>query len=344
MKPRSKEGRTFNISAGERPKVLLLGNGIAREYYEGANWNKVLEQIRIDGGFALPSEQYQMPMPLKADMFAKNNLNKFIELLNVDLPHDKEHDLLSRLLNMNFDYILTTNYTYEAECAVLNSPEIKISLINSTHYLRENRYFNDNREYSNNETEQHRVEIDTLQKYENLISTYNDIENKKIWHIHGEAAYPNTMVLGYSAYAQLLHTYMKKIEDPENGWLNAFVNGDVYILGFGMDFAEIDLWWLLQHKSETWKKRKGKKPDTLYFNPQPYYPDSSAILQYTQGATEWCKIKMLRSCGVKIKNIRFNNIKKDNSNNNDNSMSYNEFYEFAKNKIEEHIEKRKQEN
>ena len=327
-----------------RAKVLLLGNGIAREYYNGAGWNKVFEQIRIDGHFALPSEQYQMSMPLKADMFAKNNLDKFLELLKIDLPHDKEHNFFPQLLNLDFDYILTTNYTYEAECALLNLREIEISLINSTHYLSGNKYFNNNREYSNNETtEQHRAEIDNLQKYEDLISTYNDIENKKIWHIHGEAAYPNTMVLGYSAYAQLLHTYMEKIEAPENGWLNAFVNGDVYILGFGMDFAEIDLWWLLQHKSETWKKRKGKKPDTLYFNPQPYCPDNSAILQYMHGTSEWCKIKMLRSCGVKIKNIRFNNIQKDDSNNNYESTGYKEFYELAKDKIEESIENRKQE-
>ncbi len=325
-----------------RPKVLLLGNGIARTYYKGANWDKVLEKIRIDGHFDLPSEKYQMPMPLKADMFARNNLDKFLELLDINLPHDKEHNFFTQLLKLDFDYILTTNYTYEAECAILGAPFIFYQNIN--HYLDGKDckiIFKDISVPCDI-----RKKIDEKQKVEDLITTFNAEKDKKIWHIHGEAAYPHSMVLGYSAYAKLLHSYIKHIDhiDPleinnhgEETWLDKFLEGDVYILGFGMDFAEIDLWWLLQYKSKFGKKTEGKKPDTLYFNPQPFIPDSSETQQYIQGTSEWCKLKMLRACGVKIIDIKFNNILDDGS------KSYKKFYELAKDKIEEHFEKRKQE-
>lgn len=320
-----------------RPKVLLLGNGIARTYYKGANWDKVLDEIRDKKSYPMPSNYYKIPMPLKADMFAKNNLDQFLELLNIDLPHDKEHNFFPQLLNLDFDYILTTNYTYEAECALLNAPEIEISRINRAHYLIGNTYFNNTQEYSDNETEQHRAEIDRIQEFKNLISTYNDIENKKIWHIHGEAAYPSTMVLGYSAYAQLLHSYIDHIDHleinnhGEETWLNKFLEGDVYILGFGMDFAEIDLWWLLQHKNN-------EATATYFFNPQPYYPDDSALQQYIHGTSEWCKLKMLGTCGVKIIDIKFNNILDDGS------KSYKEFYDKALAKIQKYVPKRNSDN
>lgn len=311
-------------------KVLLLGNGIAREYYKGAGWNEVLDKLRNLGHYTLPSGKYQMPMPLKAEMFAKNNLNEFLELLNIDLPHDKQHNSFGELLSLNFHHILTTNYTYEAECALLNAPEIELSRINRIHNLTGNNYFNNNQEYSDNKTEHHRVEIDNLQKYEDLITTYNAIGNKKIWHIHGEAAYPHSIVLGYSAYAQLLHSYMKKIETPENSWLDAFVNGDVYILGFGMDFAEIDLWWLLKYKSDHRKNAK-----TIFFNPLPTNISSCKVCEQAncEGSEKWCKLKMLEIYGVQIENINFE-IEYDN---NSKEPKFRNFYEKSLQSIERDI-------
>ena len=31
-------------------------------------------------------------------------------------------------------------------------------------------------------------------------------------------------------------------------WIDYFILGDLYILGFGFDFAEFDLWWLVNRK------------------------------------------------------------------------------------------------
>ena len=44
--------------------------------------------------------------------------------------------------------------------------------------------------------------------------------------------------------------YYKKEEDKirPKSWLEYFIFGDVYVVGFGMDLSEIDLWWLLNRK------------------------------------------------------------------------------------------------
>ena len=40
--------------------------------------------------------------------------------------------------------------------------------------------------------------------------------------------------------------------------------GDVYVLGFGYDYSEQDLWWLLNRKANENKIEKGK---TYYYEP-----------------------------------------------------------------------------
>ena len=39
-----------------------------------------------------------------------------------------------------------------------------------------------------------------------------------------------------------------RLDEPSGCWLDSFVLGNVNILGLGMDFSELDLWWLLNRK------------------------------------------------------------------------------------------------
>lgn len=43
-------------------------------------------------------------------------------------------------------------------------------------------------------------------------------------------------------------------------WSEAFIFGDVYVLGYGFGFAESDMWWLLDRK-----KREGKGAGRTFF-------------------------------------------------------------------------------
>lgn len=88
---------------------------------------------------------------------------------------------------------------------------------------------------------------------------------KPVWHIHGEAAKYNSMVLGLLYYGRLL-SYVKdyvqiatreykKTQDKKKtyvpkSWVDYFLFGDVYIVGQGLDFSEMVLWWLICYKKQ----------------------------------------------------------------------------------------------
>ncbi len=95
-----------------------------------------------------------------------------------------------------------------------------------------------------------------------------------VWHVHGDVARPSSMVLGFDHYAgtlQKIRNYVTdgievkkarfKVSSPvKNGvlnfttdrtiysWVDYFLRDHIHIVGLGMDFTEIDLWWLLLHK------------------------------------------------------------------------------------------------
>lgn len=305
-------------------KVLLLGNGIAREYYKGANWDKVLDKIRDKTSYPMPSIYYKIPMPLKAEMFTKGQLQSKIKEEEdlFSLPPKTDHEFVRKLLDLNFTHILTTNYTYEVDCAQFRNETKEVIKYNELAPL-----------HHPERTESDSESTHLSKNYDALINTYNKIGNIDIWHIHGEAFFPESIVLGHESYGYLLKKYIEHFENPySKTWLDAFVNGDVYILGFGMDFSEIDLWWLLQYKHKL--KHNNETTATYFFNPQPDNPDDSALQQYIQGTSEWCKLQMLKTCGVKIIDIKFNNILDDKS------ISYKGFYEKALAKIQKYVPKR----
>ena len=94
--------------------------------------------------------------------------------------------------------------------------------------------------------------------------------SKLFWHIHGEAEVPNTITLGYdqySGYLQKIRSYATSERTGEKGspfkrghldfdlgeggvysWLDVFFRDDIHVVGLGLDFTEIDLWWAVTYK------------------------------------------------------------------------------------------------
>ena len=82
-----------------------------------------------------------------------------------------------------------------------------------------------------------------------------------LWHIHGECTVSRGVVLGHDRYGRLLsrieklcdsQNYFAISKKPENvyikSWAELFLYGDIYIVGFGFDLSEFDLWWLMKRK------------------------------------------------------------------------------------------------
>ena len=214
-------------------------------------------------------------MPLKAAMLTNNTLAS--KMRNVVKPRDIQDpkidgydwssfiqatpemkERLVRLIRDNFDYVLTTNYSYEIEAAILNRRNLSESQISRIMHFHE---------------------VDHAQT-QFLVNTFNDADGVPVWHVHGEARKPDSMIIGSYYYGKLLRRCVERLDgsaEPEEegkkrysrssktnlfkaltkqekaikigSWIDAFVLGDVYMLGFGLDFSETDIWWLLEYKA-----------------------------------------------------------------------------------------------
>ena len=315
MAKKLETGKPLNISAGERPKVLLLGNGIVQAFGKGKSWNKFLGAIKGDDDFTLEAKKYQMPMPLKATMLTGNSAQSKIKEFcteNQDWGlsvNKRQKEFLQKLLALNFDHILTTNYSCEIECASLNIPKI------SKEYIKEKQCF-----YSteNEKGSQRKFYITTFNR---IKDTINGGEHD-IWHIHGDVALPDSIALNNEYYGKLVGRYQKWITEnhaPEKikSWIDAFLYGDLYILGFGMNFDETDLWWLLEYKAKN--ENFGK---TVFF-------DKDLKKAAKEGTRSWCKRKLLEVLKVKIEDC---GCKTDN---------YKDFYKKACEDIKKEIGEKK---
>ena len=260
------------------PQILLLGNGLNRAYDNGS-WNDMLRAItqRED----LPAN-LSSPMPLQAILASNDHLStelhtpEFEQTWYGSLNNTDQRAMYNKLLDLPVTDILTTNYSYELETAALDCNVTEKQIKKLAHHT----------------AQVSRCEI------RGRFFTYNQLPNdKRVWHIHGEARTPDSMVLGHyfygntvarmkaylEQYGGLYSHYQKQGQSkPLRSWLDAFILGDVYVLGFGFDLSELDLWWLLNRK-----KLENANHGKVYF----YEPS-------TVGFNE--KQELLKLMGVKI--------------------------------------------
>ena len=117
-----------------------------------------------------------------------------------------------------------------------------------------------------------------------MLHTYYSIPREQgdlpLFHIHGEARIPNTVILGHYYYGNLLFCCDEYLTHrapaqryplwpgqeamPALSWLDYLILGEVYSLGFGFDTSEMDLWWLLCRK----KRERAPHGDLWFFEPE----------------------------------------------------------------------------
>lgn len=250
------------IPFGHTPQVLLLGNGINRAFNFGS-WDDLIQDIQtVPLDEAGKKELQKVPYPLQPVILTGDHVGSGMKKIAASLselePCEEEKEVLRTAAALPMDAILTANYTYELEKAVSKDfrclPSRRCARRQKAH---------DSGKPSQNEA----------------LHTYMDVlPGKSIWHIHGEAAKPDTMILGHYYYGKLLSRVQQYIpilirrnaehRKKQEGmvyrsWVEYFMLGDVHIVGLGLDLSEMDLWWLINCK-------KRHFPDTkVYF----YCPD-----------------------------------------------------------------------
>ena len=73
-------------------------------------------------------------------------------------------------------------------------------------------------------------------------------EEISLWNIHGDVYHPKSIIIGFSEYCKYIseiENYLGSTNYEKDSWLMLFLTTDVYILGFGLVFEELDLWYLL---------------------------------------------------------------------------------------------------
>ena len=263
---KKQETKMFDLTV-RKPKVLLIGNGLSRAY-NAESWDCFLDSInRKKEEFPTPKDIVDMPMSLRIILLTENHvrtamkenkeyfLKEFYEKLDKGINQE-----IRKLFSCGFDYILTTNYSYELEYSIYGNS------------LTESRLKNEVQRY---------IEVDRAEtKY--MLHTFNHIvsdgKETDIWHIHGEARKPDSMIIGSDYYSRLSYRIIEELGkidyDKKDGmdfnkvvvrnWPEAILFGDVYVLGFGYDYCEQDLWWLLCRKANETRIKVGK---TFFYEP-----------------------------------------------------------------------------
>ena len=247
----------INLHANHKPRVLLLGNGILR-LAGGIDWNTLLNPLNTR---CVPTGVLeQVPMSMRPETMSGTNVENISKQISAALINSKNclSPQLEELLSLDFDCILTTNYTYEIEAVLHQGKWSKYTRSKCFQYL------------GDGNAKQHNLQCCyVLQR--------SDGKTIPVFHIHGDAYRSTSLVLSYHSYvraAYYLFEYSKKRkniyqenqqeEKPINAasWFDWFLCGDVYSVGFGWEPCEFDLWWANERKS---REKAGVGKHIAYF-------------------------------------------------------------------------------
>lgn len=233
----------LTIDCNKTPNVLLLGNGMLKLTEGGTSWGKLINQI---GVFNLDKEYSCLPYAMQPESVCGVNAEEIQRKVATTIKDiENPHPLLNKLLSFPFDAILTTNYTYEIERIMSGG--------NWSSYQRRKSFT----ALDGNSKPNHNTYIC------NIIKT-PDGRCVPVFHIHGEAERKHSMILSYYSYANALSKlieYNKKLGNsleehqidkrPKEVmcWLDYFIMGDVWSVGFGLDVSEFDIWWAIERKA-----------------------------------------------------------------------------------------------
>jgi len=260
----------------ETKNTLFLGNGFSRIVFNNIpSWGDLFKEEGSNiRNYTFLYEKYFLNYNgvLQEDTI-KNNILKNI---NTALTKDNVNvnicdvDKFGEYLSKNNVYnIITTNYDNGIECILCEICSYEKEKVKE---LKEEEIYN----------------IRTYSKYVNH-KTGHEV---KLWKIHGDISRIKSITFGFDQYCGFLSklsNYIKGEYKSKRGyecnvsilekcktgsfdnlsWAELFFNTNVYIVGFGMDFSEIDIWWLLNKYARSVKATPEISNNIFYlFNEQ----------------------------------------------------------------------------
>jgi len=266
--------------------ALLIGNDI-NSLSPGYDWAQLLRDlvafVGAQGKISELREQFPLlyeEICIHAGSHGTKTEGQIKQFIADKVQELKPNDIHLDLLHIGINEVLTTNYEFTLERSILPSQlETK-----NRGVVSETRY-----------------------------SIFRNVQAEQIrfWHIHGDAHTPNSIALGYehySGYLQSMRNYVvsgtgdayknvqltpltqrlsKGSKQELMSWLDVLFTHDVHIVGLGLDFVEIHLWWLLTFRARLGNGRKWPHQNSLFY----YYPTQREDLDRT-------KLRFLRANNV----------------------------------------------
>ena len=271
-------------------KVILVGNGINR-INNSYSWDDLIDNLISHIGAEGQINKNNKPFPLLYEEIVIEAIkNRGIQeteikkLIAKEISKLEENQIHKKIADSNVDNIITTNYDFTLENSINTRSEKK--------------------------------DKGVIQQTTYSLFRHTENNNKKVWHIHGDANLPNSIMLGYeqySGYLQILREYVlgRKIFKDYNttsirrkffesnfqydSWLEFFFTHDIHIIGLTLDYVEMHLWWLLTYRARRKQKILPIKNKIFFY----YEVENNKKLSH--------RLELLKSCDVVPFGIRLNN-------------------------------------
>ncbi|MBR3358564.1 MAG: hypothetical protein IKG46_12175 [Solobacterium sp.] len=255
----------LTIRLHERQNALLAGNGICQSIGMNSCYG-IIEEIRKEKNPAADPEvleKLQFPHQIVAatNDHVDENMKRLTQGMLKAEYSEEDTEFLKDLLDHMPEFILTANYSTELESAAFGRY--------TAFTYRTNTW----------KSAEMRGSADSLGLNRYTMIPVGE-RQKQVWHIHGNAMKPTSIVMGHYYYGKLLReieeyipvflkNYKMAVSKGEQeiavrSWVDLFMLCDVHILGFSMDPAEMDLWWLL-----CCKKRHFPETQVYFYEPDP---------------------------------------------------------------------------
>lgn len=247
-------------------KTFFFGNGLNYLSDSAISWESLLLEYMGDDKFDmtfLPNLMTYERIRLNWNIKNGHLKNEIAERFK----KQQSNEYYIKILNSNFTNYITTNYDYT--------------------WLEAFEKINKTNTKNNKSTEQ----LYSIRRHKLLKDSINNVE-KKVWSIHGEVDHPKSIMLGMNHYCGSvgkINQYLKgeydftskqnhlpilPIEEKlatnkfdSYSWIELFFSSNLYIAGFGLDFSEIDLWWILTVRARL--KAESKVNNKIYYYTKP---------------------------------------------------------------------------
>lgn len=259
-------------------KTIFFGNGINLVSNPNVSWNNLLQSV---SGFTFTNPPYTLQYEDSYVKYSKITYPKKSKEYNLKLcylsPIKKiiSNSLYRLLAGKKVNNFITTNYdvTLDKEFNALN-------------YTRDTSVNTSERVYS-------------IRRLHRFIK--GNVE-KNVWYAHGEENYPKSIMLGYDQYcgaigllndylkgnyklpvSTLLDSMVKRINGGNtqiHSWIDLFFFTDVHIFAFGLDYSEMDIWWILNRRKRMLVENKlNFRPNKIYFYMNDLDPEKAKLLK-----------------------------------------------------------------